>query len=255
MNITRIKGYGWSPSVPDFRDQKFAIARVGALPPSVDLRAGCPEVWDQGQLGSCTAHAAAAAYAFEAKRQGLPALKPSRLFIYYNERTLDGDVSADAGSYLRTAAKALNKFGVCDEAAWPYVESKFARKPTPATKTFKPALKHTAVSYAALDNTKLADLKATLALGLPFMLGFSVYESFESDEVAKAGIVPMPAKSESQLGGHAVLAVGYDDARQTFTVRNSWSSGWGDGGYFHIPYAYLTNPKLASDFWVIKIVQ
>jgi C1A family cysteine protease len=254
MNITRIKGYGWSPSVPDFRDHMFSVPRIANLPTSVDLRPQCPPVWDQGQLGSCTAHAAAGAYAFDLKKQGLPALMPSRLFIYYNERTLDGDVSSDAGSYLRTAAKALNQFGVCDESAWPYVETKFAKKPTPATKTYTPAKKHLAASYASLDSTNLAGLKATLASGLPFMIGFSVYASFESDEVARTGIVPMPAKSEAQLGGHAVLVVGYDDAKQRFIVRNSWGTGWGIAGYCEIPYAYLTNTKLASDFWVVKVV-
>jgi C1A family cysteine protease len=254
MNITRIKGYGWSPSVPDFRDHPFSVPRLASIPSSVDLRPGCPPVWDQGQLGSCTAHAAAAAFAFDLKKQGLPVITPSRLFIYFNERTLDGDVSSDAGSYLRTAAKALNKFGVCDEKAWPYVESKFAKRPTPASRTFTPAKKNIAVTYAALDSTNLAGLKATLASGLPFMIGFSVYESFESDAVAKTGIVPIPARTEQQLGGHAVLVVGYDDAKQRFIVRNSWGVGWGIAGYFEIPYSYLTDPKLASDFWVVKTV-
>ena len=86
------------------------------------------------------------------------------------------------------------------------------------------------------------------------MFGFTVYESFESQEVAKTGVVPMPAPGEQVVGGHAVLAVGYDDSAQTFMVRNSWGTGWGQAGYFTMPYAYLTTRGLSSDFWTIRIV-
>jgi C1A family cysteine protease len=102
----------------------------------------------------------------------------------------------------------------------------------------------------------LNQLKGCLASGLPFVFGFSVYDSFESQEVARTGVVPMPdTATEQLLGGHAVLAVGYDDADQRFVVRNSWGEGWGDGGYFTMPYAYLTERSLASDFWAIVQVE
>jgi C1A family cysteine protease len=98
-------------------------------------------------------------------------------------------------------------------------------------------------------------MKACLASGYPFIFGFTVYDSFESDAVAKTGIVPMPSKTELVLGGHAVMAVGYDDSKKWFIVRNSWGEDWGDKGYFYIPYDYLTNKNLASDFWTIKLTK
>jgi C1A family cysteine protease len=98
-------------------------------------------------------------------------------------------------------------------------------------------------------------MKASLAAGYPFVFGFSVYESFEGDAVAKSGIVPMPGMTEMEVGGHAVMAVGYDDSQQRFLARNSWGSEWGMSGYFTIPYDYLTDSNLADDFWVIRLVR
>ncbi|VTU36295.1 C1 family peptidase [Variovorax sp. PBL-E5] len=244
--------YGWKPSLPDFRDHRFKVTARIALPPSVDLRPGCPPVYDQGQLGSCTANAAAAAFEFDLKRQGLTDFEPSRLFIYYNERVLDGDVGQDAGSELRTAAKTLNKSGVCDEKSWPYDIAKFKTKPKASCYTA--AKKHVSTSYQALDNTNVTELRTCLASGSPFILGFTVYESFESDKVATTGVVPMPLKKEKVLGGHAVMCVGYQESKKRFIVRNSWGVNWGVQGYCYFPYAYLTNTGLATDFWQITTV-
>jgi len=143
------------------------------------------------------------------------------------------------------------KVGACPETEWPYDIAKFATEP-PA-KCFSDALKYKTVLYQRVIQT-LNQMKGCLASGFPFVFGFSVYESFESPQIAKSGIVPMPASSEKQLGGHAVIAVGYDDKSQRFIVRNSWGKGWGMGGYFTLPYAYLTDDNLAADFWTIRIV-
>jgi C1A family cysteine protease len=129
--------------------------------------------------------------------------------------------------------------------------SKFAQKP-PA-QAFSDALRHRTVSYQRLVNT-LMQMKGCLAAGYPFVFGFSVYASFESPTVAQTGVVPMPQPNEQLLGGHAVLAVGYDDAQQRFTVRNSWGPTWGMAGYFTMPYAYLTDTNLADDFWTVRII-
>lgn len=244
--------YGWKPSPPDIRDHKFKVARAVRLPDAVDLRPHCPPVYDQGQLGSCTANAACAAFEFDAAKQGQPDARTSRLFVYYNERVLDGDVATDAGSELRTAAKTLNKDGVCSEASWPYAESKFRKKPAAAC--YAEGKKRRSVSYQSLDSTSITQLRQCLAQGWPFMLGFTVYDSFESDAVARTGVVPLPKKTEKVLGGHAVLCVGYQHSKKRLIVRNSWGVDWGDGGYCYFPYAYLTNPDLATDFWQVTTV-
>ena len=95
-------------------------------------------------------------------------------------------------------------------------------------------------------------MKGCLASGFPFVFGFTVYESFESNAVASSGIVPMPAPNEKIVGGHAVVLVGYNDAVDRFRVRNSWGTRWGQKGYFEMPYLYVTSGSLASDFWVVQ---
>jgi C1A family cysteine protease len=244
--------YGWIPDLPDARDRVYQLPKkVGALPPAADLRSGCPVVYDQGDLGSCTANAIGAAIEFDQIKQKLAYSVPSRLFIYYNERALEGTIDTDSGGQIRDGIKTVAAQGTCPETMWPYVEQSFANRP-PAP-CYRYAKQHPAVQYARVDQSA-AQMKAILAAGYPFVFGFTVYESFESDAVAKSGIVPMPS-SETLLGGHAVMAVGYDDASQRFLVRNSWGSGWGMGGYFTIPYGYLTDGNLADDFWVIRVVK
>ncbi len=240
--------------MPDVRDRMYRAPRkLGALPPSVDLRGGCPAIYDQGELGSCTANAIAAAVEFDQRKQSLPQLfTPSRLFIYYNERALEGTIPTDSGAMLRDGIKAVASAGACPETMWPYVENSFAERP-PAP-CFKIGKTHPAVSYSRVAQD-LGQMKACLAAGYPFVLGFTVYESFESDAVAHSGVAEMPDASETALGGHAVMAAGYDDASGRFLVRNSWGAGWGMGGYFTIPYAYLTDSNLADDFWTIRLVK
>lgn len=245
--------YGWIPDLPDARDRVYQLPKkAGLLPSSADLRSGCPTVYDQGDLGSCTANAIGAAIEFDQGKQKLRPYAPSRLFIYYNERALEGTIDTDSGAQIRDGIKAVASQGVCPETMWPYVEQSFATRPT--APCFKYAKLHPAVQYARVTQNAV-QLKACVASGYPFVFGFTVYESFESDEVAKSGIVPMPFSTETLLGGHAVMAVGYDDASQRFLVRNSWGTGWGMGGYFTIPYAYLTDSNLADDFWMIRVVK
>jgi len=135
---------------------------------------------------------------------------------------------------------------VCPESSWPYDISRFTRKPTAAC--YKEGLKRRITSYLRLQT--LPEMLNCLADGFPFVFGFTVYESFETLKVARTGIAPMPKKSERALGGHAVMAVGYDQKQKRFIVRNSWGPEWGQAGYFTIPYAYLESS--ASDFWTIR---
>jgi len=243
-------GYGWMHDLPDQRDFLYAAVRPipAKLPSSVDLRPLCSPVEDQGALGSCTGNAIVGALEFLELKDKLPLVNLSRLFVYYNERVMEHTVQSDAGAQIRDGIKSVAKQGACSETKWPYVISKFKVKPTPAC--YKEALSHRIVEYHRL--VTLDDMRACLAEGYPFVYGFTVYESFESQQVAQTGIVPMPQKSERILGGHAVVGVGYDDTQSRFIVRNSWGTGWGMQGYFTIPYEYLANPQLASDFWVVN---
>ena len=243
---------GWLPDLPDQRDVLYAapMAVMLQLPPSVDLRNACPPVYDQGHLGSCTANCLAGAYEFDLKKQQKQDYMPSRLFIYYNERVLINTVNSDSGAYIRDGIKTMNNQGVCPEKDWPYDISKFTKKPS--EKCYKLASKCQIKSYQKLINT-LDQLKGCLAEGFPFVFGFTVYESFMTQQVAQTGIMPMPQHGEKTRGGHAVMAVGYDDSKNAFIIRNSWSANWGINGYFYMPYAYITS-KLCNDFWTIRLV-
>jgi len=247
-------GYGWVRDLPDARDFFYAAPLLRyrkGLPAAVDLRSECPPIYDQGQLGSCTANGIGAAIEFDQRKQGNTEFVPSRLFIYYNERVIEGTVSQDSGAQIRDGVKVVHKLGAPPETDWPYDISKFADKPPP--KAYQDALQDIVTSYSRVAQN-LSQMQGCLAAGYPFVFGFTVYESFESDAVAKTGIVPMPAQGEQVLGGHCVLAVGYDDTQRRFIVRNSWGAGWGIAGYCMMPYEYLLNPSLASDFWTLKSV-
>jgi C1A family cysteine protease len=245
-----VRGYGWLPDLPDQRDVLYSAVRAvpPVLPARVDLRPSCSPVEDQGNLGSCTANALAGALEFLEMKNQVKFADMSRLFIYYNERLLEKTVNADSGAMLRDGIKSLKNYGVCSEKKWPYTISKFKSKPTLAC--YKEGLTHQITSYQRI--LTLDQMRACLADGFPFVFGFTVYESFESQQVAQTGIVAMPEKSERTLGGHAVLAVGYDDAQQRFVVRNSWGTGWGLDGYFTMPYAYVADRNLSDDFWTIR---
>lgn len=248
----KIARYGWKPDLPDHRDRHFVRRlSVALLPSFTDLRPQMPPVYDQGDLGSCTANAIAAAIEYDECTQQDASVTPSRLFIYYNERAMEGNEGADTGAFIRDGIKSVNTTGVCPEPNWPYDTSQFAVRPSDDCYT---NATEKAMLYERLDNTDLDALRGCLAQGLPFVFGFTVYESFENQETARTGIVQMPLPNESAIGGHAVLAVGHNDETQRFTGRNSWKDTWGQSGYFTIPYSYLTNPDLADDFWVIQRV-
>jgi C1A family cysteine protease len=245
--------YGWLPDRPDHRDLLYAaIAKPPRkLPPSVDLRPGCPPVENQGQLGSCTANALVGNLEFLEQKAGHPVVDLSRLFIYYNERVVEGTVNEDAGAALRDGVKTLVKQGVCRETTWPYKVAAFKQKPSPAS--FREAADHQVTSYHRVLTLK--EMRMCLAEGYPFVFGFTVYESFESKEVEKTGVLNLPQPKEKSLGGHAVCAVGYDDASSRFLIRNSWGTDWGLAGYFTMPYAYLDDRNLTDDFWTVRMFE
>ena len=246
--------YGWTPDLPDQRDLMYSAPApfITALPTAVDLRLHCPPVYDQGQLGSCTGNAIAGAIEFERMKQGLSDFEPSRLFIYYNERVMEGTVGSDSGAQIRDGIKSVSKLGAPPESDWPYDIERFTEKP-PA-KVYGDAAKNRVTSYQRV-NRVLNQFKGCLASGYPFVLGFTAYDSFESAQVGHTGILNMPQPGESVVGGHAVVAVGYNDAKQAFIIRNSWGPHWGMKGYFTMPYQYLMDPNLSDDFWTIHLVE
>ncbi|OLQ08590.1 putative peptidase C1-like protein [Symbiodinium microadriaticum] len=228
----------------------------------VDLRpmnGGFP-IFDQGHLGSCTANALAAAFHFTLHKMTVENHKdfadftPSRLFIYYNERLVEGSVNQDAGAMLRDGIKTMSKVGVCPESVWKYDDQHDFFKQQPDEKSYELAQKCKVVGYARVAQD-LSQFKMCIKNGYPFVFGFAVLSSFQTAEVARTGKMVMPQATDQQLGGHAVCAVGYDDFQQCFIVRNSWGEGWGDKGYFYMPYEYMCHPALAHDFWAINWVE
>jgi C1A family cysteine protease len=247
--------HGWIPDLPDHRDLFYVppAKLLRALPSRVDLRKHCPPVYHQGGLQSCTANAIAAAIQFDKMQQAHPEpLRPSRLFIYYNERATERSIDSNCGAQIRTGIKSVAKRGVCHEHLWPYRARKFRQKPR--RKCYTEAAKHPAVTYHRVHRT-LRHLKACLASGYPFVFGITVYQSLHSKMVARSGRAPMPLHHEKIHGGHAVLAIGYEDAQRRFIVRNSWGSKWGMRGYFTLPYDYFINRHLSQDFWTIRVVK
>jgi C1A family cysteine protease len=258
---------GWVPDLPDHRDLVYSapLQRLRQLPASVDL---CPqflfEPYDQGAIGSCTANAIAAAIQFDrAKNKQKPDFTPSRLFIYYNERAMEHSIPLDAGAQIRDGIKSVAKQGACKETTWPYE----AMPADPATELFPPnsppvtkppaaayqeAGSYKAISYFRVQQS-LAQMKGCLADGFPFVLGFSVYQNIYDASGNPVTVLPMP--SGSQIGGHAVLAVGYDDARYVFIIRNSWGTSVQDHGYFYMPYSYASDSNLADDLWTIRLIK
>ena len=264
----RVRGLGWVRDLPDHRDHLYSapMSVLGGLPEKVDLRPQCPPVYSQGNINSCTANAIAAAIQFDRRKAGeTPDFLPSRLFIYYNERATEGHVKFDAGGQIRDGIKTVNQQGVCPESAWPYDDTapagdndpfpdgaRAAQRPT--DQCYQDALKYTTVSYRRLNHVLLAQLKGCLAEGYPFVFGFTAYSSLWDDAGKSRTMIPLPTNHDSKVGGHAVMAVGYDDGTHHFTIRNSWGPDAGDCGHFYMPYAYLTDPSLSADFWTIRRV-
>lgn len=245
---------GWLPDLPDFRDYVFSgLTAPAALPAVVDLRNQDVPIYDQGRLGSCTGNAIASMFQFVNRKTNNVDFIPSRLFIYYNERKKMGTVNRDSGAYLRDGMKSIAKKGVCKETpTWPYDVTKFKQKPP--KDAYTEALNYQAIEYQRITSN-VTSMKQCLADGYPFVFGFTMYESFHSDEVRKTGIMKMPARTEKSKGGHAVMAIGYDDSKKTMIVRNSWGTWWGDKGYFYMPYEYIDNSNFADDFWTLRTVE
>lgn len=254
FDIRTIK-LGWNRDKPDERDLEFIseLEQTRALLPNkVDLRKQMPPIYFQGSIGSCTAHAIGGVFEYCMKKQKKVSFMPSRLFIYYNERELEGTVKIDNGAEIRSGMKVSKKYGFCNERLWPYDgEGKtFVKKPS--DDCYKEGLNHQLLTYQKIRQNAHA-LKASLAEGYPFVFGSELYESIY--DVGKDGLIPMPKPKVKHVGGHAMACVGYDDKKKAFIIRNSWDTEWGDKGYGYMPYDYLTDPSLSDSIWTMRMVE
>jgi C1A family cysteine protease len=244
--------YGWHPSQrasksPRYFARESPHVLAAPLPASVDLEPGCPPVYDQLQLGSCTANALAGLFQFLQMLLGLPNWVPSRLFIYRGERSREGTIATDSGANGDDGVNFLDDKGVCPETLWPYDPSQFAAMPP--SLAWSTAFHNKLSNTATIGDGDVEAMKSWLANEkTPIAFGFAVYAEMESEAVGVTGIVPDPHEFEQPIGGHEVLLVGYDDATGRFKFRNSWGPKWGLAGYGTLSYEYVGNPQLASDF-------
>jgi len=278
MDNTRRKyGMGWIPDYPDFRDytekteevksvlEPTGVLRAKSLPVSVDHREWCSSIEDQGILGSCTAHAGVGIIEYYERKAFGRHIDASRLFLYKVTRNLM-KMKGDTGAYLRTTMGAMVLFGVPPEEYWPYMDDEKGFDQEPSSFCYAFAQNYQTLKYFTHDppGTKseeiLRKIKAYLIKGHPAMFGFTVYNSIE--QAGKTGRIPFPSSKERIEGGHAVVAIGYDDKMKiknkyggvetigALLIRNSWGKGWGEGGYGWLPYEYILK-GLAEDFWSV----
>ncbi len=246
--------YGYLRDTPDFHDLGMArLTRATSYKvqlSKVDLTKFCGPVKDQKDLGACTAFAGTGMrefihrrYAdFEQTKIKTPPVF-SALFLYYKEREMQDSVSDDSGSDGRTSVRAMNQFGVCLESTDPYSTADFRRAPTVAQ--LAEAERFRAGAYHRIYGVD--DMKSCLASQYAFVVGFTVYESFEHKGWT---VMPFPTSGEQILGGHEVLFIGYDDKKEAFKVRNSWGADWGEVGDFWFPYQAAANPNILQDAWI-----
>lgn len=240
-------GFGWHPDLPDHRDYRSLEPHTAVVPTSADVSQFAGPVLNQGQLGSCTAHGTAGILEWLNGKDGQPVEMISRLFQYYNSRSLEGTTGSDSGSTVRDAVKATNQFGECPESEWPYDISRFTEQPPDSC--YSDATSDKALLYWRVRTDPFPGAQC-LAAGFPVVFGFVVYESFMN--VGSDGIVPMPQPGEAVAGGHCVWMLGYDLSTRYVKCRNSWGDQWGAAGDFFLPVEYVTSPDLASDFWTIR---
>ncbi len=284
------QGMGWLRDYPDFRDMAPTRERLGGvrlpegeerdapsllaqlnvaepaadstLSQAVDLSSEFPPIEDQGSLGSCTANAGVALVEYFERKASGNHIDASRRFLYKATRNLMGQ-TGDTGAFLRTTMQSMVLFGVPPESYWPYDISKFDEEPSAFCYAFGQSYK--ALQYYRLDPPAtsrpdlLAHIKTVLSAKLPAMFGFTVYASYRQS-FSNGGAIPFPLPGESKVGGHAVVAAGYDDAKQiananggqpttgAILIRNSWSTRWGQLGYGWLPYDYVLR-SLAVDWW------
>jgi len=241
---------GWKPDRLDHRDLIYTPPSAVDPSTSIDLRPLMPPIYDQGQLGSCVGNGTAAAFEYALGRESARHIfTPSRLFIYYNARALEGTTNQDAGCEIRDAVKSLNAVGVIPESEWPYDANQFAAHP-PAS-LYPEAMKSRLVTYARVGQFA-EHILACLTHHGPVVFGSSVFSAIND---APGGHIPMPRYDDQPEGGHCMMIVGWKPDSHEYIIRNSWGTEWGDAGYGYMPAAYIHNSSLTDDLWVLWLVE
>lgn len=240
------RAFGWKADQPDIRDHLYRVPQASVPAVPVDLRPGFGPIYDQGQLGACVAWTWIEYVQFVRRKEGLADFEPAALFVYYNGRVLEHTTRQDSGLTLRDGIKAVAQQGAPPLATWPYDIAKFKTKPPKAA--YAAGALDLAITYESVPQS-LDAIRACLQSGYPVAIGFTVYSGFMGDAVARTGRGELPQSGETVEGGHAVNIVGDRPAEGRFLLRNHWAASWGEAGYFTLPYSYITNPRLASDFW------
>jgi C1A family cysteine protease len=243
---------GWKQDVGGVKDRSFAAYRSGkikALPPVVDLTNQMPKkVYDQGNIGSCTGEGIAALFSHYLWKESKRYIEPSSLFIYWNERNIEGTVNEDAGAMIRTGITVISSIGTSTTKTWPFRESRWAMKPS------KPAfIEATGLRSPVgfkVDNTDGRSIRVSVSDNCPVVFGMMLYSNIERITYWEP-VLSIPKKGERSIGGHCMLIVGYDDNKKLYKVRNSWSKLWGLNGYFFVPYSLIHNSRITGDCWTI----
>ncbi len=277
MSLYEVKGYGWLPDFPDYRDYSIESTdvkplfresnimdiEISSINTKKDLRRWCSPIEDQGSLGSCTAHAGVALIEYYERRAFNKHIDASRLFLYKVTRNLL-HWKGDKGAFLRSTIGAMRLFGVPPEEYWPYNINNFDEEPSAFCYAF--AQNYQAIKYVRLDHPTtskeklLEKIKVCINAGFPPMFGFTVFADAITQSNSNGGLIPMPHDKDKVRGGHAVVAVGYDDSkviknsigesRGAILIRNSWGERWGDKGYGWLPYDYVLR-GLTKDWWIL----
>jgi C1A family cysteine protease len=202
------------------------------------------KIIDQGNLGDCVANA----FSFCISVQTNQSFTTSRLYHYAVCRILDDTpLNQDNGTTVQTACNAIQNYGAIGENSYPYNVNKFANYPSLSILQGAKYFKKFTYTFVNQDLTSIKNCLNTY--GCPIIFGFMVYSSFYN--VNSSGIVTTPnTNTETLEGGHCMNIIGYNDSMNggVFICANSWGTSWGKNGLCYIPYNYLMNSNLASDF-------
>jgi C1A family cysteine protease len=250
--------YGAIKDAPDPRDYSLSaqLSINLPLPPKTNNIVFRGPIKDQGNESSCTGHGSTSQMEFLQRKYNNNPVILSPAFIYYMERKMEGTLTdGDCGAQVRTSVKAMNQYGCCTLVQEPYSDQDYSTAPT--ADQLQAAMKYAGGAYHSIG--VFADMKTCLASGYGFVLGMVVYESFEGDEIARTGLMPVPdVLRERQAGGHEVFAIDYDDTiecpgakyRGALIVQNSWGPEWGDGGMFKMPYEVAADARVVNAAWM-----